>query len=90
MKPTHAGIFFALVFGFGLTAATAQTQTDNAGRTPALVVVGPFQALGNVIRNPDADPPRRRARPATQPSPPPTAIPPGTLNNGALADPGSR
>jgi hypothetical protein len=92
MKLTHAVIFFAFIFGFGFTAATAQTQTDNnnAGRIPAPVVVGPFQALGNVIRNPDADPPRRRVRPVTQPSPPPTVIPPGALNNGALADPGSR
>ena len=78
-----------LLFGGGITAATAQIQPDNRpSRAPAPVVVGPFQALGNVIRNPDADPPRRRAAPPAQ-TPPPTIIPPNTLQNGA-ATPGER
>jgi len=88
MKPLFALLFFGLVSS---TAALSQTQTDNSGRPiPAPVVPGPFQALGNVIRNPDADPPRRRAapvtqQPVTQPSPPPTIIP-----NGAIANPDGR
>jgi Flp pilus assembly secretin CpaC len=66
-----------LVLGFIATGAMAQSQSSNEqSRMP---VVGPFQALGNVIRNPDADRPKRNTRhhaPVT-----PTAIPPGTLNN---------
>jgi len=90
MKSPRALLFSGFLFALGLTAVSAQTQTDNNNRrVPAPVVAGPFQALGNVIRNPDADPPRRRAAPVTQ-TPPPTIIPPDTLNNRALADPGSR
>jgi hypothetical protein len=90
MKLLFARLFLgaALLLGANITAATAQTQLDNrTSRVPAPVVVGPFQALGNVIRNPDADPPRRRAAPAQ--TPPPTVIPPNTLQNGAIT-PGTR
>ena len=60
-----------------------------AQQQPAPVTVpGPFQGLGNVLRNPDAPNPnttrpRPRANPPSQPAPPPTIIPPGTLDNGA-------
>ncbi|MEO8895246.1 MAG: hypothetical protein ABI450_05135 [Rhizomicrobium sp.] len=59
------------------TGAMAQSQSGNEpSRMP---VAGPFQALGNIIRNPDADRPKRKA---TRSAPvTPTAIPPGTLNN---------
>jgi hypothetical protein len=91
MKLLFACLFLgaALLLGANITAATAQTQLDNrTSRVPAPVVVGPFQALGNVIRNPDADPPRRRTAPPAQ-TPPPTIIPPNTLQNGAIT-PGTR
>jgi hypothetical protein len=88
MKLPRALLFSGFLFGLGLTAASAQTQADSHNRrVPAPVVAGPFQALGNEIRNPDADQPRRRAAPVT---PPPTIIPPDTLENRALAYPGSR
>jgi hypothetical protein len=58
MKLPRLLIFSGLVLGQGLTAALAQTDNDSR-RVPATVVASPFQALGNVIRNPDADPPRR-------------------------------
>jgi hypothetical protein len=85
MKPLFACRFLflcaALLSGASVTAAMAQTQPDNrTSRIPAPVVVGPFQALGNVIRNPDADPPRRRAAPPPQ-TPPPTIIPNRTIAN---------
>ncbi|MBN9546496.1 MAG: hypothetical protein J0I19_13570 [Alphaproteobacteria bacterium] len=70
-----------LLLGLAVTGARAQSR-DNGPTTP--VIASPFQALGNVIRNPDADPPRnypRRASPTTAPVPPPTIIPPGTLAN---------
>jgi hypothetical protein len=87
MKLLFACLFLgaALLLGANITAATAQTQLDNrTSRVPAPVVVGPFQALGNVIRNPDADPPRRYSAPPPQP-PTPTTIPPNILQNGAAA-----
>ena len=72
-----------LLLGFAVTGAMAQSR-DNTGQT-APVIAGPFQALGNVIRNPDADPPRRYpprpAPPQTEPAGPPSIIPPGTLAN---------
>ena len=71
-----------LLLGLAVTGAMAQSR-DNGQTTP--IIASPFQALGNVIRNPDADPPRnypRRANPpTTAPAPPPTIIPPGTLAN---------
>ena len=72
-----------LLLGFAVAGAMAQSR-DNAGQT-APVIASPFQALGNVIRNPDADPPRtyppRPNPPRTEPAAPPSIIPPGTLNN---------
>jgi len=89
MKSPRALLFSELLlFALGVTAALSQTRTGNdIQRTQVPVVVSPFQALGNVLQNPDAvrSPPRRR--PGT---PPPTIIPPNTLENRALADPGSR
>ncbi len=70
-----------LLLGLAATGAMAQSR-DNGPTTP--IIASPFQALGNVIRNPDADPPRnypRRANPTTAPVPLPTIIPPGTLAN---------
>jgi hypothetical protein len=93
MKLPRLLIFSGLVLGQGLTAALAQTDNDSR-RVPATVVASPFQALGNVIRNPDAEPPRRRAAPVTRQSPtqpsPPTIIPPDTLENGASVNPDAR
>ena len=70
-----------LLLGLAVTGALAQSRDGQ----PAPVIASPFQALGNVIRNPDADPPRtypRRANPqSAQPAPPPSIIPPGTLTN---------
>ena len=60
------------LLGLAVTGAMAQTQPQN-GNPPGPPVAIPFQALGNVIRNSDADPPRRY--------PPPPAVPPGTPNN---------
>ena len=60
------------------TPAMAQQQPQQPVTVP-----GPFQALGNVLRNPDAQKPRPPAKPPSQPAPPPTIIPPGTLDNGA-------
>ena len=60
------------------TPAMAQQQPQQPVTVP-----GPFQGLGNVLRNPDAQKPRPPAKPASQPAPPPTIIPPGTLDNGA-------
>jgi len=68
------------LLALAITGAMAQSRGDQPP-----VVASPFQALGNVIRNPDADPPRttpRRANPlSAQPAPPPTIIPPGILTN---------
>ena len=91
MKLPRALLFSALLLSaLGVTAASSQTRTGNdIQRTQVPVVVSPFQALGNVLQNPDAvRPPPRRRRPGTPP--PPTIIPPNTLDNRALADPGSR
>ena len=65
------------------TPAMAQQQPSQPVTVP-----GPFQGLGNVLRNPDAPNPsatrpRQPANPPSQPAPPPTIIPPGTLDNGA-------
>jgi len=72
-----------LLLGLAATGAMAQSR-GNTGQT-APVIVSPFQALGNVIRNPDADPPRkyppRTSSPSVEPAPPPSIIPPGTLTN---------
>ena len=69
------------ILGLAVTAAMAQSRPrDGASGTNGPVVAGPFQALGNVIRNPDADPPRKYT-PRTAPAAPPTIIPPGTLTN---------
>jgi len=74
----------ACAIGLALaTPAMAQQQPQQPVTVP-----GPFQGLGNVLRNPDApnsNParPRRPANPPSQPAPPPTIIPPGTLDNGA-------
>ena len=90
MKSPRALLFSTLLFfALGVSAALAQTRTGNdIRRTQAPVVASPFQALGNVLQNPDAvrAPPRRR--PGTPP--PPAIIPPNTLENRAIADPGSR
>jgi hypothetical protein len=72
-----------LILALAATAAMAQSQPRNGTNSP--VVASPFQALGNVIRNPDADPPRKYT-PRTTPAAPPTIIPPGTLTN-PQADP---
>jgi hypothetical protein len=92
MKLPPALLFSVLLLSVpGVTAARSQTQTyNNGGRVPAPVVAGPFQALGNVLQNPDAARPTPRPQPATTPPPPPTIIPPNTLDNRALAGPGSR
>ena len=68
-----------LLLGLAVTGALAQSRDGQ----PAPVIASPFQALGNVIRNPDADPPRtypRRTNPQSA-QPPPSIIPPGTLTN---------
>ena len=91
MKSPRALLFSELLlFALGVTAALSQTRTGNdVQRTQVPVVASPFQALGNVLQNPDAvRPPRPRRQPDTPP--PPTIIPPNTLENRALADPGSR
>jgi hypothetical protein len=72
------------------TPALAQTygaprEPDNNNRQGTVPVVpAPMQALGNVIRNPEAPPPRPPANPTGEP-PLPSTIP-----QGALANPDSR
>ena len=77
--PFRAAFAMLLIFA---TPAMAQQQPQQPVTVP-----GPFQGLGNVLRNPDAPDPNRAARrpanPPRQPAPPPTIIPPGTLDNGA-------
>jgi hypothetical protein len=73
------------IFLLGLSATTAMAQSSGNTGQAAPIIVSPFQALGNVIRNPDADPPRRYpprpVPPQTEPAGPPSIIPPGTLAN---------
>jgi len=70
-----------------LAATGAMAQSEPRGNTGQIgpLAAGPFQALGNVIRNPDADPPRtnrpRPNPPATEAAPPPSIFPPGVLVN---------
>lgn len=77
--------FLLAVLLLGLTATGAMAQSSGNTGQAAPIIVSPFQALGNVIRNPDADPPRTYPRhanpPPAEPAPPPTIIPPGTLTN---------
>ncbi|MGZ5930426.1 MAG: hypothetical protein ACXWLX_14530 [Rhizomicrobium sp.] len=74
MKVPRALLFSALLLSaLGVTVALSQTRTGNdTQRTQVPVVASPFQALGNVLQNPDADRPPPRRRPGT---PPPTIIP---------------
>ncbi|MGZ5922825.1 MAG: hypothetical protein ACXWLT_13745 [Rhizomicrobium sp.] len=74
MKVPRALLFSALLLSaLGVTAALSQTRTGNdTQRTQVPVVANPFQALGNVLQNPDAVRPPPRRRPGT---PPPTIIP---------------
>jgi hypothetical protein len=90
MKWPRLLLFSGLLLSYlSVAAAWSQTRTDNnSGRTQAPVVFGPFQALGNVLQNPDAV--RPPPRPRTDTPPPPTIIPPNTLENRALANPDSR
>jgi hypothetical protein len=68
-----------------LAATTAMAQSDPRSSTGQIgpLAAGPFQALGNVIRNPDAAPPRRPRSnpPPSQPQPPPSIFPRGVLVN---------
>ena len=56
--------------------AWAQAQPPAQTTT---VVVSPFQALANVIRNPDAPPPSPPPTVTSEPLSLPTAIPPNTI-----------
>lgn len=51
-----------VIFLLGMAVTGAMAQSGPQGRNenlPGPPVAAPFQALGNVIRNPDADRPRR-------------------------------
>jgi hypothetical protein len=58
MKSPRALLFSALLLSaLGVTAALSQTRTGNdIQRTQVPVVASPFQALANVLQNPDAVP----------------------------------
>ena len=64
----------------GLVAsAAAQTASANrANSATGAVIASPFQALGNITRNPDAPPPPP-PRQVTEPLRLPTVIPPNTI-----------
>lgn len=74
------------LLGLAVTGAMAQSAPRDRNETPPGPPVAiPFQALGNVIRNPDADHPRRAAPAAPRqgtpnnPQPGPPANPPDTV-----------
>jgi hypothetical protein len=56
----------------------AWAQTQQPAQTTTLVV-SPFQALANVLRNPDAPPPSPPPTVTSEPLRLPTAIPPNTV-----------
>ena len=74
MKSPRALLFSALLLSaLGVTAALSQTRTGNdIQRTQVPVVASPFQALANVLQNPDAVRPPPHRWPSTVP---PTIIP---------------
>jgi len=72
LRIASCAVFLALT-----APAMAQQQPQPA------TVPGPFQGLGNILRNPSAPRPKPPANPPKEPAPPPTIIPPGTLQNGA-------
>jgi hypothetical protein len=82
----HLTIMFVAALVSAQTPAWAQTYgtpqqpNNNNGRTTVPVVPGPMQALGNVIRNPEAPPPRPPINPTGEP-PLPSALPQGALAN---------
>jgi hypothetical protein len=66
----------ALLILSGLAApAAAQTASPNPMTAP---IPSPFQALGNITRNPNAPPPPQPRQVTSQP-PLPTIIPPHTI-----------
>lgn len=76
---------FAIVLRIASCAMLlAFTAPAMAQQQPGSTTVsGPFQGLGSILRNPNAPSPRPPANPPKEPLPPPTIIPPGTLQNGA-------
>ncbi len=84
MKCARTILLSGVILVSGFTGAMAQSR-DGQPRIPGLVVAAPFQALGNLIRNPDADRPLLHAA-RTAPPDAPNANMPGTPNN-AQANP---
>ena len=78
MKTRLAIVILPLLMLSGLAApAAAQTASPNRGGNPP-PISSPFQALGNITRNPDAPPPPP-PRQVTEPLRLPTVIPPNTI-----------
>lgn len=73
-----------ILSGFAVPAA-AQTASSNAGVNPVTgaPIPGPMQALGNIIRNPQAPPPPQPQQVTSQPLGLPTAIPPNMIGTGS-------
>jgi hypothetical protein len=70
------------LLGLAVTGAMAQSAPRDRNETPpGPPVAAPFQALGNVIRNPDADRPHRATPVTPQQGTPnnPQASPPANL-----------